>query len=146
MSGALYTREILRLAVSIPHQQRLAHPDGTAERRSRTCGSKVVADVAVTDSGALQDLGLDISACALGQASAAILGAQAIGKSVAEIESTRTGLAAFLEGTGESPGNWPDMDKLAAAKDHKGRHAAILLPFDAVIAAFTDAAAKQKAA
>ena len=146
MSGALYTREILRLAVSIPHQRRLDQPDGTAELRSRTCGSKVAADVALADGGTLQDLGLEISACALGQASAAILGEQAIGKSVAEIESTRSTLAAFLEGSGESPGAWPDMDKLAAAKDHSGRHAAILLPYDAVIAAFADAAAKQKAA
>lgn len=146
MSGALYTREILRLAVSIPHQQRLNDPDGTAELRSRTCGSKVAADVALTDGGMLQDLGLEISACALGQASAAILGAQAIGKSGAEIESTRANLAAFLAGEVDSPGTWPDMDKLTAAQDHKGRHAAILLPYDAVIGALADAAAKQEAA
>ncbi|NCN84496.1 MAG: iron-sulfur cluster assembly scaffold protein [Sphingomonadales bacterium] len=146
MSGALYTREILRLAVSIPHQQRLDKPDGTAELRSRTCGSKVAADVALTDGGTLQDLGLEISACALSQASAAILGAQAIGKSGAEIESIRAHLAAFLEGEVDSPGTWPDMDKLTAAQGHKGRHAAILLPYDAVIAALADAAAKQEAA
>lgn len=143
MSGALYTREILRLAVSIPHQQRLAHPHGTAELRSRTCGSKVAADVIITDDGMLQDLGLEISACALGQASAAILGTQAIGKSVADIENARSGLAAFLEKSVESPGDWPDMDQLTAARDHKGRHPAILLPYDAVIAALTDAALKQ---
>lgn len=145
MSGILYTRDILRLAVSIPHQQRLDNPDGTAELRSRTCGSKVAADVMVTDSGTLKDFGFAVSACALGQASAAILGAQAIGKSAADISSARSSLAAFLEGSTESPGEWPDMDKLVAAKDHKGRHAAILLPYDAVIAAFADAAAKQEA-
>jgi len=146
MSGALYTREILRLAVSIPHQQRLDHPDGSAEQRSRTCGSRVVADVMVADSGLLEDLGLEINACALGQASAAILATQAIGKRASEIESTRSHLAAFLEGLTESPGGWPDMDQLTAARDHKGRHAAILLPYDALIAAFADAAARQVAA
>jgi len=146
MSGALYTREILRLAVSIPHQQRLDNPDGTAELRSRTCGSKVAADVMVTDSGSLKNLGFEISACALGQASAAILGAQAIGKSATDIGNVRANLAAFLEGSVESPGEWPDMDKLTAARDHRGRHAAILLPYDAVIAAFADAAAKQEVA
>lgn len=145
MSGALYTREILRLAVSIPHQKRLNNPDGTAELRSKTCGSKVTADVMVTGSGSLKDLGFEISACALGQASAAILGAQAIGKSAGDIDAVRTNLAAFLKGSDESPGEWPDMDKLAAARDHNGRHAAILLPYDAVIAAFADAAAKQRA-
>ncbi|ATW04263.1 iron-sulfur cluster assembly scaffold protein [Sphingorhabdus sp. YGSMI21] len=146
MSGVLYTREILRLAVSIPNQQRLDKPDGTAELRSRTCGSKVTADVMLGDDGALQDIGLEISACALGQASAAILGAQAIGRTAADISAVRDNLAAFLEGSGTSPGEWPDMDKLAAARDHKGRHAAILLPYDAVIAACANAAAKRKAA
>jgi|TARA_R100001244_G_scaffold39766_2_gene35712 NifU-like protein involved in Fe-S cluster formation len=146
MSGVLYTREILRLAVSIPHQQRLDHPDGTAELRSRTCGSKVTADVIVADGGLLKDLGLEISACALGQASAAILGDQAIGKSVSEIERTRSRLAAFLDGTVETPGDWPHMDKFTSAREHKGRHAAILLPYDTVIAAFADAATRQDAA
>ncbi|WP_417621920.1 iron-sulfur cluster assembly scaffold protein [Parasphingorhabdus sp.] len=146
MSGALYTREIMRLAVSIPHQHRLDNPDGTAELRSRTCGSRVAADVMVTDSGELKDLGLEISACALGQASAAILGAQAIGKTATDVRTVRDNLAAFLQGSGGSPGEWPDMDNLAAARDHKGRHAAILLPYDAVIAALADAAAKQQVA
>ena len=144
MSAVLYTRDILRLAVSIPHQQRLDHPDGTAELRSRTCGSKVAADVMVAESGTLKDLGFTINACALGQASAAILGAEAMGKSAADIETARSGLAAFLDGTNATPGEWPNLDMLAAAKEHKGRHAAILLPYDAVIAAFADAAAKQK--
>ena len=145
MSGALYTREILRLAVSIPHEQRLDNPHGTAELRSKTCGSKVAADVTVTDRGTLKDLGLEISACALGQASAAILGAEAIGKSVIDIKAARSNLAAFLDGSTRSPGEWPHIDKLIAAQEHKGRHAAILLPYDAVIAALTDAAANQEA-
>ena len=144
MSGVLYTREILRLAVSIPHQHRLDQPGGSAEQRSRACGSKVTADVMVGDDGLLRDLGLEINACALGQASAAILAAQAIGKTVSEIESAKSRLAAFLEGSTDSPGAWPDMDKLIAARDHKGRHAAILLPYDAVIAALADAAARQE--
>tara|TARA_R110000850_G_scaffold8844_10_gene32547 strand:+ start:1152 stop:1592 length:441 start_codon:yes stop_codon:yes gene_type:complete len=146
MSGPLYTREILRLAVSIPYQQRLDHPDGSAEQRSRTCGSRVAADVKIGDGGRLRDLGLEINACALGQASAAILAAQAIGRTASEIKSARSDLAAFLEGSVASPGDWPNMDQLTAARDHQGRHAAILLPYDALIAAFADAAARQEAA
>lgn len=144
MSEALYTRDILRLAVSIPHQQRLVSPDGSAELRSRTCGSVVTADVRIADDGALADLGLIISACALGQASAAILGAEAIGRAATDIVHARSGLEAFFDGIAESPGDWQNMDKLAAAREHKGRHAAILLPYDALIAAFADAA-KRKA-
>ena len=144
MSEPLYTRDILRLAVSIPHQQRLENPDGSAELRSRTCGSVVAADVIIADDGALVDLGMSISACALGQASASILGSEAIGRTVADIVEVRSGLEEFFSGKVESPGDWQNMDKLIAARDHQGRHAAILLPYNALIAAFANAA-KRKA-
>lgn len=145
MSEALYTRDILRLAVSIPHEQRLDRPDGSAEVRSRTCGSVVTADVIVADNGCLTDLGLNISACALGQASAAILASEAVGRAVSDIAATRAALKSFLDGSAESPGEWANMEKLRAAKDHQGRHAAILLPYDALIAAFADAARRKAA-
>lgn len=146
MSAALYSREILRLAVSIPHQQRLENPDGTAEARSRICGSRVLADVAVSAEGRITSLGIEINACALGQASAAILGNEAIGKTAEEILGIRAGLADFLSGTADHPGDWKNMNHLEAAKTHPGRHAAILLPYDALIAALESAAAKHKAA
>lgn len=135
MGGALYTRDILRLAVSIPHQSRLDNPDGTAQVRSRTCGSRVAADVILSDDGTIAQLGIEVNACALGQASAAILAAEAIGKSAQEIAAARTQLAGFLAGSQTQPGAWNNMQHLVAAKDHPGRHAAIILPYDAILAA-----------
>lgn len=135
MGGALYTRDILRLAVSIPHQSRLDNPDGTAQVRSRTCGSRVTADVILSDDGTIAQLGIEVNACALGQASAAILAAEAIGKSAQEIAAARTQLAGFLAGSQTQPGTWNNMQHLVAAKDHPGRHAAIILPYDAILAA-----------
>ncbi|MEO9635784.1 MAG: iron-sulfur cluster assembly scaffold protein [Parasphingorhabdus sp.] len=145
MSAALYTRDILRLAVSIPHQQRLEKPDGSAELRSRTCGSVVAADVIVSDNGEIAELGMIISACALGQASAAILGAEAIGRTQSDIVKAQSGLHAFFDKRADSPGDWQNMDKLEAAREHKGRHAAILLPYDALVAALADAAERKAA-
>ena len=146
MSEPLYSRDILRLAVSIPHLRRLDQPDGTAEQRSKTCGSVVAADVSVDDQGRLLELGLAVNACALGQASAAILGSNALGKEADVLKDARDILCDYLDGNSESPGEWPDMDKLMPAKNHKGRHAAILLPYDAVIAALDDAKTKQTVA
>jgi NifU-like protein involved in Fe-S cluster formation len=100
--------------------------------------------VIIADDGALVDLGMSISACALGQASASILGSEAIGRTVGDIVEVRSGLEEFFSGKVESPGDWQNMDKLIAARDHQGRHAAILLPYDALIAAFANAA-KRKA-
>ncbi len=146
MSEALYTREILRLAVSIPHQSRLDKPDGTAEFRSRTCGSRVIADIILSDDRVIAQLGIEVSACALGQASAAILATEAINKSSNEITAARDQLAGFLAGSSDSPGQWNNMNHLSAAKDHPGRHAAILLPYDAILAAFEAAVNASKAA
>ena len=72
MSAPLYNTDILRLAASIPHHQRLADPQASVEKRSATCGSRVTADVRMTD-GRIAQLGLDVKACALGQASAALM-------------------------------------------------------------------------
>lgn len=136
MSEALYTRDILRLAVSIPHQSRLDVPDGTAEVRSRTCGSRVAADVILSDDRTVARLGIEVNACALGQASAAILAAEAIGKSAEDIAAVKDHLAGFLAGSQTSPGPWKNMHHLNAAKEHSGRHAAILLPYEAILSAF----------
>ncbi|VAW01381.1 hypothetical protein MNBD_ALPHA04-1571 [hydrothermal vent metagenome] len=146
MSEGLYSREILRLAVSIPHQERLTNPDASAELRSRTCGSRAVIDVIISKDGRLKQLGIEINACALGQASAAILGAEAIGKKASEVSEARRHLAGYLAGNGASSGDWKNINMLDVAKDHKGRHAAILLPFETLIVAFDKALAKRKAA
>lgn len=146
MSAALYTRDILRLAVSIPHQSRLDGADGTAEVRSRTCGSRVAADVLLSDDGTIAELGIEVNACALGQASAAILAAEAMGKSGDEIAVVRDHLAEFLTGALDQPGPWANMSHLSAAKNHPGRHAAILLPYDAILAAVKTALTASEAA
>ncbi len=140
MASALYTRDILRLAASIPHHRRLADPQGSAERRSPVCGSRVVVDVALDEGGRVSAIGQDVSACALGQASAALMGAAAVGRTPDELAGARDALAAWLKGECADPGAWPGLDALAAARDYPPRHAAILLPFEAVVEAAARAA------
>lgn len=53
----LYTRDILRLAASIPHLGRLEAPQGSAERSSPVCGSRVIVDVTVDEAGRIAALG-----------------------------------------------------------------------------------------
>lgn len=145
MPAALYTRDILRLAAAIPHLGRLATPQASAEKRSPVCGSRVAVDVELDREGQVVALGQEVKACALGQASAALMGAHAIGRSAAELAEARDALAAFLTGARVDPGEWPGLDVLATARCYPARHAAILLPFEAVaeaaaLAARADAA------
>jgi NifU-like protein involved in Fe-S cluster formation len=131
MPAALYNRDILRLAASIPHQRRLDHPQASVEKSSPVCGSRVIVDLVIDGDGRVAALGQEVRACALGQASAALMGAHAIGRTAEELGAARDALAAFLAGTREDPGDWPGLAVLAAARPYGARHAAILLPFAA---------------
>jgi NifU-like protein involved in Fe-S cluster formation len=145
MSSVLYNNRILRLAASIPHHARLTDPQGSAERRSPVCGSRVTVDVALDAGGRVVELGQEVRACALGQASAALMGEHAIGRDHAEIAAARDALAAFLAGARDDPGGWPGLDVFAPARPHSARHASIRLAFEAVTEAVERAAAPQPA-
>ena len=145
MTAALYNTQILKLATSIPHHARLAHAQGTSERRSPICGSRVTVDVVLNAEGRIAELGQEVRACALGQASASLMGAQAIGRSLTELEEARDALAAFLAGTRDDPGNWPGLEIFGAARAHSARHASIRLAFEAVAEAVARAATAQAA-
>lgn len=132
MTAPLYNSRILRLATSIPHQRRLDAPQGSAERRSPVCGSRVAIDVMLDRDGRVVELGQAVQACALGQAAAALMGAHAIGRDRAEIEAARDALAAYLDGSRDDPGDWPGLDIFAPARPHAARHASIRLAFEAL--------------
>lgn len=132
MASALYTTDILRLATSIPFLGRLEHPHGTSERRSPLCGSKISVDVVLDEHGRVQSIGQTVSACALGQASAALMAKGVIGKSVVDLEAISAALASWLAGTGDMPNDWEGLDVFIPALSHTARHGAIRLPFEAV--------------
>ena len=128
---ALYNRDILRLAASIPHQRRLEKPQASAEKSSSVCGSRVIVDLVTDGEGRIVALGQEVRACALGQASAALMGAHAIGRTPDELAAARDSLAAFLKGEGEAPGAWPGLEIFAEARRFTARHPSILLAFEA---------------
>jgi NifU-like protein involved in Fe-S cluster formation len=71
-------------------------------KRAPLCGSTVSVDLDVTD-GRISRFGQDVKACALGQASAALLGRNVIGRTRAEIETARDQLKAMLSADGAPP-------------------------------------------
>ena len=139
MPTALYNRDVLRLAASIPHQRRLERPQATAEKRSPVCGSRVTVDVVVDENGRLVELGQEVRACALGQASASLMGSHAIGRNGAELTAARDALAAYLSGKRDDPGAWPGLSLFSEARPFAARHKSILLPFEAVAEAVSEA-------
>ena len=137
----LYSRRILALTTAIPHQGRLDAPDGSAMRRSPQCGSSVTVDVALAD-GRIRDFAQQVRACALGQASAAVLGSAVIGRDRAEIQTTRDQLRAMLTDGGDGPAApFADLEALLPAREYPNRHASILLAWDATLEAMDQALA-----
>lgn len=144
MTVPLYNTEILRLAATIPYQERLADPMASSEKRSPVCGSRVTVDVVTDADGRVSEVGMLVRACALGQASSSLLAAHAIGRSPAELAAARDALTAWLAGMGDVP-DWPGIAIFTPALPHSARHPSIRLAFEAAAEAAA-AASLQRAA
>ena len=135
----LYSGRILALAADIPHLGRLPAPQATARKRSPLCGSTVTVDLVLKD-GRVAEFAQDVKACALGQASAAVLGGVVLGRSRAELEAARDALRAMLKDTGPVPtAPFNGYEVLIPAREYKNRHASILLALDATCEAIAAA-------
>jgi NifU-like protein involved in Fe-S cluster formation len=139
MSEPPYTREILRLAASIPHLEPFEELEGATEVRSKTCGSRMRMAVELDWADRIVRLRQAVEACAYGQAAAALMGGHAMGRNAEEVEAALAELEAWLAGKGEVPTSWPGLEVLAPALSRKGRHGAILLPFRTLLAAIEEA-------
>lgn len=140
MNAPLYNNQILRLAASIPFHERLADPMASVEKRSPVCGSRVTVDVDLDEDGRVKAIGMVVRACALGQASAALMGAHAVGRTLAELETARDELTAWLAGERDTAPAWPGLEIFAPALPHSARHPSIRLGFEAVAEAVAQAA------
>ncbi|WP_395673717.1 iron-sulfur cluster assembly scaffold protein [Phenylobacterium sp.] len=139
MIDDLYSARLLKLAANMPRAGRLPAPDATVEKVAKLCGSRVLVDVVVED-GRVADFAQEVKACALGQASAAVLGAHVVGASLAELEMARDGFRAMLKDGANAPdGRFSDLAMLAPVKDYPARHASTLLAFEAATEAVRQA-------
>lgn len=135
---ALYSTELLALAIELADYPFDAAAPAKGHARSRSCGS--VIDLS-SSGGSLEDLGLRVSACAVGQASAAIFARQSSGMDAAAVAAMVENLGEWLQG--QAPSSiLPRLELLEPARPHLGRHEAILLPWRAAL----DALSKTEAA
>lgn len=136
-NGPLYTPELLALAVSLADYPLGDDLPLRGEAVSRTCGSTIAAGLACGEDGLIERIGLRVSACAVGQASAAIFARGASGASGGDIAAAENAIENWLAG-GMTP-DWPGIETIAAARAHAGRHGAVLLPWRAARAALSKA-------
>ncbi|MDX2237456.1 MAG: iron-sulfur cluster assembly scaffold protein [Hyphomonadaceae bacterium] len=137
----LYHPRVLELAADIPHVGRLDAPNGSSTRVSRVCGSVVTVDLVVRD-GVIAAIGVEPKACALGQASAAVLAQNAVGATADEVSAARYALFAMLKTGGAPPaGRFWELRHLEGVRFYPQRHASVMLAFDAAVDALAQARA-----
>ena len=138
----LYSDRILEIAGNQPIPGRLADADASARKTSRICGSTIEVDIKFRD-GVIIDYGHEISACALGQTSAAIVASHIVGTPVAEFRRVRNEMIAMLKAEGPPPSGekWVDLKYLEPVRDYRPRHTSTLLVFDAIAEALDKAGA-----
>ena len=131
--STLYSPGMLALAVSLadwPLDESAAH---FADVRSPTCGSALRFACSLKE-GRIERAGLRVTACAVGQAAAALFVSAASGRNREQIEAAAEEIAQWLKGDGPLP-NWPGFSAIAAARGYPGRHGAIPLAWNAALAA-----------
>lgn len=131
-AARLYTPEVLALATSLA-----AWPPDPAmpfqgAGRSPSCGSTLALSLTTDKADRICAIGIRAQACAIGQASAALFAAGAIGRTRDDIALSATALVRWLAGEGPLP-DWPGLEAIAAAAAFPARHGAILLAWNAAL-------------
>ncbi len=130
----LYSNDLLAEAGALPEAGRLPAAMATARKMSRVCGSEISVDLSLKK-GRVSDFAMRVKACALGQASAAIVSRHIKGESSETLRQIRDAMWAMLKGEGDLPdfSGWEDLQKLKPIKSYPARHVSTMLIFDAVV-------------
>jgi NifU-like protein involved in Fe-S cluster formation len=131
----LYRKELLRLAADAAGAGRLPEACHTGRAFNPACGDRVTVDIALEE-GRIAGIAHDTKACVLTQASASILAAELEGLTRLEIVELRRRVVVMLEGGGAPDAPFDVYIAFDGVTEHRNRHACVLLPIDAVLAAF----------
>lgn len=132
-AGKLYTTELLSLATELSGFSLTGYWTLTGEARSRTCGSRLKMGIETNGGGAIVRIGLAVTACAVGQASAAIFARAAKGKNASEVTESLREIKKWISSQDAPAPQWPGFSALEAARAHPARHGALLLPWKAAV-------------
>ena len=146
MIDDVYNSKLLHFAGNIGRIGYLDAPDASAKAVSKLCGSTVSIDLKMEDDK-VADYAQQVKACALGQATSAVVAENIIGATPEEIRLAHKQMTQMLKADGPVPdGRFEDLKYLQPVKDYKARHASTLLVLDALIDALDQIAQKQAAA
>lgn len=103
--------------------------------RAVPCGSTMTLDLDFDDRGLIRAIGMEVNACAFGQASAALFAAGAVGQGADDLARHTQALEQWLANDDAPTPRWPGIEQLVPARHATARHGAMLLPFRVAVAA-----------
>lgn len=142
----LYSPRLLALSTQLARFPLTGDFSHRCEVRSKTCGSTIDLGVDLDPGGKIARLGLQVSACAVGQSSAAIMAMNAVGQSADVMADVHDAAETWLSGGAQSEcslPDWPQFDALEPALGHTGRYGAIILPWTAITRALSSEASSR---
>jgi nitrogen fixation NifU-like protein len=139
VSDELYQKAILDLARAAAGHGKLASPGASVTIDNPLCGDRVSIDLTLRD-GQVTELAHRVRGCALCEASASAIGNHAIGADAASLAAAMESAAAIIAGTADE-GAWPELAVFRPVRAHKSRHRCVMLPFEALMKALTQASA-----
>ena len=107
-AAKLYTPNLLSLATELAAFPLSGDWQAEGSSRSTTCGSSLTVGINLTDQDAIEELGLGVSACAVGQAAAAVFARAAAGARLTSINLVLAKIEAWMKDPSE-----PEHGKLA---------------------------------
>lgn len=128
----IYSEKIMALAADSAFEVRLASPDVTVTKTSRICGSRITVD-ACLEAGRITRFGQEVRACAMGQASAAIVARHVIGMDKVELLAVADAFEAMVkEGKHVT---WPDdtwqaLEVFKHLHGNSNRYGSVMLIFE----------------
>ncbi len=135
---ALYQARILALARVATGAGLLADPDARVTVDNPLCGDRITLDLAI-DGTEVTAIGHKVRGCALCEAAAALIAANAVGATPAHLQTVADAADALLRSGGAAPPDWPDLEAFRPVATAKSRHRCVLLPFEALIEALSSA-------
>ena len=128
----LYQKKIMDLVREGREIGRLENPDATARADNPLCGDRVTMDFNLDAEQRVTETGQRVRGCALCEAAAALIAAEATGLNAAEIAAIAETVQVYLKGGDEAALPWTRLSAFAPVRALKARHECVLLPFKAV--------------
>jgi nitrogen fixation NifU-like protein len=143
MAGDPYQAALKAHAKHACRKGRLDSPDASATIDNPLCGDRITIDVNLTD-GRIADFAQNVRGCLLCEASASMIASRAVGATAEQVTEARAAMEHMLRAPEQDDSDarpWNESADFAPVRAIKSRHECVLLPFEALVLALSEAEA-----